>query len=83
MPRTESEVLKDFEKLGYEVNKARNNFLCLELIKNEEKNKTIIYIDKPAKVYYKRDYFWDFITITMQEHKLLNELFTIWGWLDE
>lgn len=77
--RTEQEVLKDFEKLGYEV--FCNNDLKLRLEKN---NKTIT-ISKLTRWYSCKnyDYLGKEITvhIDMQEHKLLTDLFKIWGWL--
>lgn len=66
--RTEQDVLKDFEKLGWKVTENNKNWLRIEIIEHE------ICIDKKSK-YYCCD--WVFI----DEHKLLNELFTIWGWL--
>lgn len=72
MPRTEQDILNDFEKLMWKVYANNNEMLCLEL-----EGYGLIQIDKIDKSYR--------ITrnITMQEHKLLNELFICWGWLDE
>ena len=69
--RTEEQVLKDFEKLGYEVKENSNSLLALSM------NDFKINIRKYAKKYSVSD--WDYID--MQEHKLIHELFTIWGWL--
>ena len=77
--RTEKEVLKDFEELGYEV--VCNNNLKIKL----DNNGDILTISKVSRWYYYKGY--DYLNkeiavhIDMQEHKLLNELFTIWGWL--
>ena len=71
MIRTEKEILKDFEKLGYFIVENSNAFLKLEL------NDFEIKIEKYAKKYCASD--WEYIDI--QEHKLLHELFICWGWL--
>lgn len=77
--RTEKEVLKDFEELGYEV--VCNDNLRIKL----ENNGDILTISKVGRWYYYKGY--DYLNkemtvrIYMKEHKLLNELFTIWGWL--
>ena len=69
-PRTEQEILKDFEALGWKVYTNNNEILCLNL-----EGYGFIAIDKIDKSYR--------ITrnITMQEHKLLNELFSLWSWI--
>lgn len=80
-PRTEQEILKDFEK-DYAI--IKNNEYCLILV--NEFNQ-IIEIDKACKRY--QCYYYNEETqhlelstyIGMQEHKLLNELFEVWGWL--
>ena len=74
--RTEEEVLKDFEKMGYEVKENTN----IELVLGT--NFFFIKFKKIPKVYH--TYYEDSSqrsTITMLEHQLLTELFTIWGWL--
>lgn len=77
--RTEQEVLKDFEDLGYEV--VCNNNLRIEL----NNNGVIITISKIKRRYSCKGY--DYLDkemavhIVMQEHKLLTELFTIWNWI--
>jgi hypothetical protein len=73
-PRTEQEILKDFEKLGYFVKKD-TAFITLT---NEYDN--VIFIDLEDKCYDKSHYI-ECVSITMQEHKLLNELFQCWGWI--
>lgn len=80
-PRTEQDILNDFEK-DYAI--IKNNEWCLILV-NEFNH--IIEIDKACKRY--QCYYYNEETqylelstyITMQEHKLLNELFVCWGWL--
>ena len=66
--RTEQEVLKDFEKLGWKVIENNKNWLKIENMEHE------ILICKMVE-----EYCCDWIF--KNEHKLLNELFTIWGWI--
>lgn len=78
--RTEHEILKDFEKLGYFI--FCNNDLRIRL----ENKGDILMISKVSRWYScktpsDKDYEYLSVPINMQEHKLLNELFTIWGWL--
>lgn len=70
--RTEQDVLKDFEKLGYKL--LYNNSFCLVFERN---NLYTLSISKQYKEYWTDGE----ISINMQEHKLLNELFQIWGWI--
>ena len=70
-PRTEQEILKDFEKLGYEIKDYDGVCITLKLGKIE-----VIDIWKAHKSYE----ITQGIEITMQEHKLLNELFEVWQW---
>ena len=69
--RTEQEILKDLEALGYRV-KNDSNVLRL-------KNNFIeIYVYKQEQEYGKEDVFsCEANRFTMQEHKLLNELFEV------
>lgn len=71
-PRTEQEILKDFEKLGYEVVRNDDGWLEME-IKGTDVSFMVSKFDKS----------YDFVgdPITLQEHKLLNELFSLWGWI--
>lgn len=71
--RTEEEVLKDFKKLGYGIKYNGQYYIHLHSSKN-------IHCDKYIKI-YKSTKSYRTAEITMQAHKLLNELFTIWGWL--
>ena len=66
-PRTEADILKDFEKLGWKVYLNDNESFWLEL-----ERYGLIQIDKIDKSYKVT------FAITMQEHKLLNELFNLW-----
>ena len=71
--RTEQEVLKDFEKLGYEI--VCNNNIRIELNNIDYK----LVISKICHWYFCESVLTT--PINVQEHKLLTELFTIWGWL--
>ena len=77
--RTEQKILKDFEALGYKI--KVNNASMIYLTNDYA---VIIHINKLMKWYAKctnnnnNEIVRNF---TMQEHKLLNELFTLWGWL--
>ena len=70
-PRTEQEILKDFEALGYVI---KSDYRYISLCYFGEK---VITISKPNKSYVISQN----VTLHMQEHKLLNELFTLWGWI--
>lgn len=70
--RTEQDVLKDFEKLGYKIYNKTN--YCILVYTYEENCEIRIWKDEKTYSTIYRKY------ITMQEHKLLNELFQIWGW---
>jgi hypothetical protein len=74
--RTEQEILKDFEKLGYKIAFVNQENRLL-LYKN---NGDTIFIYKNTKEYEKCDTIQS-INFTMQEHKLLNELFEVWKWI--
>ena len=68
--RTEEQILQDFEELGYSA--MFQNHTHLELERND--------------VEYIRIFKWDetytsSAVLGMQEHKLLTELFNLWGWL--
>ena len=81
--RTEKEILKDFEKLGYEIQENSVNKIYMR-----KKNGTVLSIikfesDTWKKGYRKYDVKEDFLAliVTMEEHKLLTDLFKIWRWL--
>lgn len=71
-PRTEADILKDFEKLGWIVSRNDEDDFTLRLKGNPT---CAIRIDKLTKEYSIS------CCLDMQEHKLLNELFEVWGWL--
>lgn len=71
MIRTEEEILKDFEKLGYEI--IENNSNWLELLLVDENLRIVIF--KLDMTYTSDDY------LNMKEHKLLHELFLCWSWI--
>lgn len=94
--RTEQDVLKDFEKLGYKVVCNSDRELILE--QEFKSSYTIINridIKKQSQAYSKSQFtyrvstspLWKSIQehkllwVSIQEHKLLNELFQIWGWI--
>jgi hypothetical protein len=71
-PRTEQDILNDFEKLGWKVTQNDEDDFTLRLKGNPP---CTIWIDKLTKEYSMN------CCLDMQEHKLLNELFICWGWL--
>lgn len=71
MPRTEQEILKNFEMLGYKI--VENSKQVLKLLLNDFG----ITIRKYTHKYRASD--WSYLD--MQEHLLLHELFTCWGWI--
>ena len=87
MIRTEEEILKDFEKLGWIVVDGYVEFVLKKIeqgrhfeihpycfiIINEEKH-TYCVVDIINGTNYRYE-------LSMQEHKLLNDLFVYWGWL--
>ena len=81
--RTEQDVLKDFEKLGYEIPIYNNE--SVEFHKFDSIGRMIVIsVFKPLKEYSKYLIMKNVMyvaDIELQEHKLLNELFTIWGWI--
>lgn len=81
-PRKEEEILKDFENLGYSFQKIKIGEVDTLQI---EKDNNLIYIYKNVKRYrlvaFNKSGTATPDVIGIQEHKLLNELFAIWGWL--
>ena len=76
--KNEEEVLQKFRQYGGIIN-ANDERVLMIIIDNR-----CIEIDKQCKCYYCYDVFKSrpvSTFIKMNEHKLLNELFTIWGWL--
>lgn len=64
-PRTEQDVLNEFEKLGYKVNKNFSHIILLHENGDE------------IKIWFNDKSYSSSIGINMQEHKLLNELFEV------
>lgn len=82
--RTEQEILKDFEALGYKA--VVNNEYELELHKNNKKPDMLIVLNilKSAKEYQKYMVMNGKMfsrEIKFQEHKLLNELYEVLQWI--
>lgn len=71
--RTEEQVLKDFEKLGYKITKNTKNWL--EIYDEFLGNKFLISRDDRAYCVVNGE------PISMLEHNLLTEIFNINGWL--
>lgn len=88
-PRTEADILKDFEKLGWNVADGYVNFTLKKNVL--EKGEFFDYnwhcfitINKENKTYsaeQRSNWNTKCYNLSMQEHKLLNELFNLWGWL--
>lgn len=74
--RTEKEILEEFEDLGYSI--IENEYRIK--LRNNNTNATI-EIDYENKIYWKENSHSFSVWFTMQEHKLLTDLFKIWGWL--
>lgn len=77
-PRTEADILKDFEKLGYRVIKLSTMYLFET---DEEERRIWIHTDLKEYGISIANKALAFQTFTMQEHKLLNELFEVWQWI--
>ena len=90
-PRTEADILKDFEKLGWYVADGYSKEYKLVLKRKETKQ---LYgsldVDWYHYIFIKENSYraestgcWNTkgYDITIQEHKLLNELFICWRWL--
>lgn len=76
-PRTEDDILKDFEKLGYKI--VVNNASMIYLT---NKSGITLHINKLMKWYGRYNEDNEIARyIYMQEHKLLNELFEVWQWI--
>jgi hypothetical protein len=87
--KTEQEILKDFETLEWKVADGYVNFTLKKII---TKNNTFgpylcycyIVINKENQTYYaeqKSNWITEGYNLSIQEHKLLNEMFHCWGWL--
>lgn len=71
-PRTEADILNDFEKLGWIVSRNDEDDFTLRLKGNPT---CTILIDKLTKEYSMT------CCLDIQELKLLSKLFEVWGWL--
>lgn len=89
--RTEQEILKDFEKLGWNVASGYIDFTFKKIEKEQEMFGDIyhhcyININKEKQNYSAIDLH-SFNTfryeLSMQEHKLLHELFICYGWIGD
>ena len=79
--KNEEEVLKEFRKLDYKIIKNDEQFLILYFY-NPNSVSFYINVDKHFQTYCCYASRGETICpIELQEHKLLNELFTIWGWI--
>lgn len=81
-PRTEADILKDFELLGLVI--AKNDDFELILIDDCDRMIAIYKTLKRYDCYYFSEGYKPLqlsTDITMQEHKLLHELFSVWGWI--
>lgn len=86
--RTEKEVLNDFEKLGWKLQGYYTKFLLhkrkiTQCEDGEITHDCYITIDKEKQTYDAEDNYYfrpHPYRLNMQEHKLLTDLFTIWGW---
>lgn len=76
MPRTEQEILNDFEEIGYNITHYPVN-KCYNLTGMG----FVITINKNEKKYGMKTQFRNHIRIDIQTHKLLHELFEVWQWL--
>lgn len=79
--RTEEDILQDFTKLGY-TNIYVNKPYYIEM----EKDQRYLTIsmeeeDKSIAKYYDQGCEFPVEEITLEEFKLLHELFKCWGWL--
>lgn len=86
MPRTEQEILKDFEKIGWKTIENNEDTLTLHMSFKNHIGYYLLNIYKQIRTYKtmaiikNEDYSAE---IEIPEHKLLHELFTVWGWLKE
>ena len=80
--RTETEILKGFEKLGYQIVVTNEKELSIGFqTVNGWFGINIYKYAKSYEVYEIINATRYSVSLGMQEHKLLNELFSVWGWL--
>jgi hypothetical protein len=80
-PRTEQELIKEFEKLGYKIEMNNDLFLEIGRYNDEFDMHEYICINKDEHTYEKYLRGGETMALTIQEHKLLNELFEVWQWI--
>lgn len=73
--RTEEEILEDFKKLRVKIIINEKQYLIRCFITPRPVRLIVISQDT-------RSYQANFNNFSMELHKLLHELFEIWGWLD-
>jgi hypothetical protein len=76
-PRTEEELIKEFEKLGYKIEMNNDLFLEIGRYNDEFDMHEYICFNKDEHIYEKYMLGGETMAFTMQEHKLLNELFEV------
>lgn len=69
--RTEKEILRDFNRSGFKI--VENNQRWIVLLKTRTDERLFIY--KKKKVYSAH------FKVSVRVHKLINELYQVWGWL--
>lgn len=76
----EQKIFKEFEELGYKVEKHNDSID----FRNTEKEE-VIFINLLKKMYAKTDTTNLCIPLmfTLKEHQPLHKLFELWGWFDE
>lgn len=87
----EEEILKEFENLGWHLTDGYVNFVLKNTTKEQEIlgercYRCYISINKENKTYSATIMYFlvnGEYKLSMQEHKLLHELFKYWGWLDD
>lgn len=81
--RTEKEILKDFEKMGYGRIFGDDVVWCLrKIIDNRQKSIDIHIRLKAVCCYMVRNDREAPCYLEIRELKLLNELFEMWGWIE-
>lgn len=86
--RTEEEILKDFEKLGFKILKHNYEIIkTIHMIRQSEYDGFTdeIYIDETSKknMYFRQSSKTLPVPMLMdiQIHNLLHDLFELWGWI--
>lgn len=79
----EQQILKKFEELGWKYKFITDCGKKLYLHKSTKECIYEIFIDLEKEIYYSQNGHYFHFGITLEEHQLLHELFTVWGWFDE